>query len=61
MRAHGIAKIKPSATYTAKAKINALKQAKDRAADALSAEHDRQKQAKAQERVQKAQQAIAKA
>ena len=42
------------------AKINALKQAKDRAADALTAERTRQKQAKARDRVQKAQQALAK-
>ena len=42
------------------AKINALKQAKDRAADALTAERDRQKQAKARDRVIKAQQALAK-
>ena len=45
----------------AKARINAFKQTKDRAADALTAERDRQKQAKATERVQKAQQALAKA
>lgn len=45
----------------AKAKINALKQAKDRATDALTAERKRQKQAKARDRVTKAQQALAKA
>ena len=59
---HGIAKIKPIQPLTpSAAKINALKQAKDRAADALTAERTRQKQAKATERVQKAQQALAKA
>ena len=53
--------IKPIQPLTpAKAKINALKQAKDRAADALTAERTRQKQAKARDRVQKAQQALAK-
>ena len=62
MRIHGIAKIKPiQLPIPAKAKINALKQAKDRATDALTAERTRQKQAKATERVQKAQQALAKA
>ena len=62
MRIHRIAKIKPIQPLTpANAKINALKQAKDRAADALTAERTRQKQAKAQERVQKAQQVLAKA
>jgi hypothetical protein len=44
-----------------KAKINALKQTKDRAADVLRAEQDRQKQAKAAERVGTAQQALIKA
>ena len=42
-------------------RINALKQQKEKAADALAAERDRQKQATATERVQKAQQALAKA
>ena len=46
MRAHGITKIKPIQLPTpANSKINALKQAKDRAVDALTAERDRQKQA----------------
>ncbi len=61
MRIHEIAKIKPIQPLTpAKAKINALKQAKDRAADALTAERTRQKQAKAIAGVQKAQQTLAK-
>ena len=56
-----ITTIKPIQPLTpAKAKINALKQAKDRAADALTAERTRQKQAKAQERVRTAQQALTK-
>ena len=45
----------------AKARINALKQSKDRAADALKTERTKQKQAKATERLQKAQQALVKA
>ena len=62
MRIHEITTIKPIQPLTpAKAKINALKQAKDRAADALTAERTRQKQAKAAERVRNAQQALAKA
>ena len=62
MRIHEITTIKPIQPLTpAKAKINALKQAKDRAADALTAERTRQKQAKAAERVKTAQQALAKA
>lgn len=61
MRIHEIAKIKPIQPLTpANAKINALKQAKDRAADALTAERTRQKQAKAIAGVQKAQQTLAK-
>jgi len=59
MRLHEINPIQP--LTPAKAKINALKHSKDRAADALTAERTRQKQAKASERVQKAQQALAKA
>ena len=59
MRFYEIKSIQP--LTPARARINALKQAKDRAADALTAERTRQKQAKAQERVQKAQQALAKA
>ncbi|CEN56679.1 protein of unknown function [Candidatus Methylopumilus turicensis] len=62
MRIHEITTIKPIKTLTpSAARINALKQTKDRAADALTAERTRQKQAKATERVQKAQQALAKA
>jgi len=62
MRIHEIAKIKPIQPLTpSAARINALKQAKDRAADALTAERDRQKQVKAVERVRTAQQALAKA
>ncbi len=41
-------------------RINGLKQRKDSAATALAAERTRQKRAKARERVQKAQQALAK-
>ena len=62
MHIYEITTIKPIQPLTpAKAKINALKQAKDRAADALTAERTRQKQAKAQERLLKAQQALEKA
>jgi hypothetical protein len=62
MRLHEFKKIKPIQPLTpSAARINALKQSKDRAADALTAERNRQKQAKATERVQKAQQALAKA
>ena len=59
MRLHEIKPIQP--LTPAKARINALKQSKDRAADALTAERDRQKQVKATERVKKAQQALLKA
>ena len=62
MRIHEITTIKPLKPLTpAKARINALKQQQTRASDALSAERERQHQAKATERVQKAQQALAKA
>ena len=62
MRINEITAIKPIQPLTpAKARINALKQAKDRAADALRAEQDRQKQTKAAERVRTAQQALTKA
>lgn len=62
MRINEITTIKPIQPLTpSKARINALKQAKDRAADALSAEQDRQKQRKAAERARTAQQALAKA
>ena len=61
MRIHEITTIKPIQPLTpAKARINALKQAKDRAAKALTAERTRQKQAKAIAGVQKAQQTLAK-
>jgi len=62
MRFYEFKTINPIQPLTpAQAKTNALKQSKDRAADALNAERTRQKQAKATERVQKAQQALAKA
>jgi len=41
-------------------RINALKQQKEKASTALTAERTRQKQAKARDRVVKAQQALAK-
>lgn len=47
MRINEMTAIKPIQPLTpSAARINALKQTKDRAADALSAERDRQKQAK---------------
>lgn len=62
MRIQEITTIKTIQPLTpSKARINALKQAKDRAADALRTEQDRQKQTKAAERVSTAQQALAKA
>jgi hypothetical protein len=62
MRIHEITAIKPNKPLTpSAARINALKQTKDRAADALTAERDRQKQAKVLTGVQKTQQALAKA
>ena len=62
MRIHEITAIKPIKPLTpSAARINALKQTKDRAKDALTAERDRQKQAKAVAGLQKAQQALAKA
>ncbi len=61
MRIHEITTIKPNKPLTpSAARINALKQTKDRAADALTAERFKQKQAKAVAGVQKAQQALAK-
>lgn len=61
MRIHEITTIKPIQPLTpAKARINALKQAKDRTADALNTERTRQKQAKAVTAVKKAQQTLAK-
>ena len=62
MRIHEITTIKPLKPLTpAQARINALKQQQTRASDALNAERERQQQAKATERVQKAQQALTKA
>ena len=62
MRINEITAIQPIKPLTPeKARINALKQQKTRASDALNAERERQQQAKATERVQKAQQALAKA
>ena len=62
MRIQEITTIKPIQPLTpSKVRINALKQAKDRAADALTAERTRQKQTKAAERVRTAQQALSKA
>ncbi len=42
-----------------RARINALKQAKERAADALETEKNRQKQARAKDRLAKAQRDLA--
>ena len=62
MRINEITAIKPIKSLTpAKARINALKQQQTRASDSLRAERERQQQAKATERVQKAQRALAKA
>ena len=62
MRIYEITAIKPIKPITpGKARINALKQQQARASDALSAERERQQQVKAAERVQKAQQVLAKA
>ena len=62
MRINEITAIKPIKQLTpAKARINALKQQQKRASDALSAERERQQQAKATERLQKARQALIKA
>ena len=62
MRFYEFKTIKPIQPLTpAQARINALKQQQTRAKDALTAERDRQKQAKATERVKKAQQTLAKA
>jgi len=57
MRIHEIKAIQPMTPD--KARINALKQAKDRAAEALTAERNRQKQARAQDRLVKAQRDLA--
>ncbi len=62
MRFYEFKTIKPIKPLTpAQARINALKQQQTRAKDALTAERDKQKQAKATERVRTAQQALAKA
>lgn len=62
MRINEITAIKPLQPLTpAKARINALKQQKDRTNDALKAERDRQKLQKANSNLQSAQQALAKA
>ncbi len=62
MRIHEFTTIKPIKPLTPpQARINALKQQQTKAKTALSAERDRQKQAKATERVRTAQQALAKA
>lgn len=57
MRIHEIKAIQPMTPE--KARINALKQAKDRAADALATEKNRQKQARAQDKLAKAQRDLA--
>ena len=62
MRFYEFKTIKPIKLPTpAQARINALKQQQTTAKTALSAERERQQQAKATERVQKAQQALTKA
>ncbi len=58
MRIHEIKAIQPLTPE--KARINALKQAKERAADALATEKNRQKQALAQDKLAKAQRDLAK-
>jgi len=57
MRIHEIKAIQPMTPE--KAKINSLKKAKDRAADALATERNRQKQARAQDRLAQAQRDLA--
>ena len=57
MRIHEIKTIQPMTPE--KARINALKQAKERAADALATEKNRQKQARAQDKLIKAQRDLA--
>ena len=62
MRINEFTTIKPIKPLTPpQARINALKQQQTKAKTALSAERERQQQAKATERVQKAQQALNKA
>ncbi len=58
MRIHEIKTTQPLTPE--KARINALKQAKDRAAKALKAERTRQKQQKARDKLVKAQRDLAK-
>ena len=61
MRFYEFKTIKPIKPLTpSAARINALKQQQTRAKDALTAERDRQKQAKAREQIQKAQQTLAR-
>lgn len=61
MRIQEITTIKPIQLLTpAKARVNALKQAKDRAADALATERDSQKKANALQKAVDAQQTLAK-
>ena len=57
MRIHEIKAIQPLTPE--KARINALKQANDRAAVALKAERNRQKQARAQDKLAQAQRDLA--
>jgi hypothetical protein len=62
MRIHEFTTTKPIKPLTLpQARINALKQPQTIAKTALSAEHERQQQAKANERVQKTQQTLTKA
>ena len=61
MRFYEFKIIKPIKPLTpGQSRINALKQQKERASTALKTERTRQKQAKARDRVIKAQQALAK-
>ncbi len=57
MRIHEIKSRQPMTPE--RARINALKQAKDRATNALTAERNRQKQARAKDRLAKAQRDLA--
>jgi len=62
MRIHEFTTIKPIKPLTPpQARIDALKQQQTKAKTALSAERERQQQAKATERVQQAQQALTQA
>jgi len=61
MRIHEITAIKPIQPLTpANTKINALKQVKDRAADALTKERERQKRSNALQKASDAQMTLAK-